>query len=259
MTESDLATIRTVLGRSRQRVKVVDVAAGRVVVKRQRPRRGAWRERTLGVLARALGLPLLQPAPARGGAAAQATEAARLRTLAAAGVRVPELLHVDPGFLVLEHLAGPSLVRLIEEGGPAAFDAWQRGLAALADVHRRGGHLSHAFARNFIVTETGLATIDFEDDPLEVMALAEAQARDWLAYLHSTVWQLEREPAETGAALARHLAAAPVQVGDRVRAALARLAVLRHLPRSRRALGRELAGAQALGRLAPLPVASPGG
>ncbi len=194
-----------------------------------------------------------------GGAAAQATEAARLHALAAAGVRVPALLHVDPDFLVLEHLAGPSLVGLIEQGGPSAFDAWQVGLATLADVHRRGGHLSHAFARNFLVTETGLATIDFEDDPLEVMALADAQARDWLAYLHSTVWQLGREPGEPGSALARHLAAAPVPVGDRVRAALGRLAVLRHLPRWRRALGRELAGAQGLGRLAPLPVAPPGG
>ena len=28
--------------------------------------------------------------------------------------------------------------------------------------------------------------IDFEDDPLEVMTLAQAQARDWLAYLHSS-------------------------------------------------------------------------
>ncbi len=165
---------------------------------------------------------------------------------------VPAVLHVDPGFIVIAHLDGPILIELIERGGSAGFDAWQRGLAALVDVHGRGGCLSHAFARNFIVTGAGLAMIDFEDDPLEVLTLPEAQARDWLAYLHSTVWQLQGSAGEIGLAVAAQLAREAADVRGLVEHAGRRLALLRHLPRSRRTWGREVVGVQALASLFPL-------
>ncbi len=69
---------------------------------------------------------------------------------------------------------------------PAALDWWQRGLRTLVDVHARDQYLSQAFARNFIAVGDMLVMIDFEDDPLEVMTLDQAQARDWLAYLHAS-------------------------------------------------------------------------
>ena len=123
-------------------------------------------------------------------------------------------------------------------------------------MHGRGGCLSHAFARNFIATSTGLAMIDFEDDPLEVLTLVEAQARDWLAYLHSTVWLLRRDGAEIGRAVAAHLARDKAGGARSRRCSPAeRLALLRHLPRSRRTWGREVVGVQALASLFPLHAA----
>lgn len=258
MTEADLATIRERIAASRYRVAIVDTAsAGKVIAKRQRPGRGPWRARAVSVLARLFAPRLLQAVPAPGGAKAQAIEVERLVALAAAGVRVPEVLHVDPGFIVIRHLEGPSLVQAIEAGGAAGFDAWQAGLAALVEVHARGGYLSQAFARNFIVTRAGLAMIDFEDDPLEAMTLEEAQARDWLAYLHSTVWLLGRDSAQVRAAFAAQLARERPAVRDRLAAAGRRLAFLRHLPRSRRAWGREVAGVQALASLFHLSSMAP--
>jgi tRNA A-37 threonylcarbamoyl transferase component Bud32 len=252
VTGAELDGIRAGIAAWRYRTQVVETGDGRVVVKRQRPARGAWRAHAVNLFARLFGLRLLQAVPAHGGAKGQAIEVERLQRLAAAGVRVPTVLHVDPAFVVIEHFEGTSLVELVEAGGAAGFDAWQSGLAALVELHGRGGYLSHAFARNFIATDAGLAMIDFEDDPLEAMSVDEAQARDWLAYLHSTAWLLQRHAPALASAVASHLARERSAVRDLVAAAGGRLAVLRHLPRSRRTWGREVVGVQALASLFPL-------
>jgi hypothetical protein len=87
------------------------------------------------------------------------------------------------------------------------------------------------------------------------LTLIEAQARDWLAYLHSTAWLLRRDGAEIGSAVAAHLARDRAAVRDLVMLAGRRLALLRHLPRSRRTWGREVVGVQALASLFPLQAA----
>ena len=252
MNEAELVRLRAEVAGWQHRVGVVETSDGKVVVKGQRPARSAWRARAVNLVARAFGLRLLQAVPARGGAEGQATEVRRLRALAAAGVRVPAVLEVEPAFIVIGHIEGRSLVELIEQGGAAGHEAWQRGMAALVDLHSRGACLSHAFARNFLATDAGLAMIDFEDDPLEVLTLDEAQARDWLAYLHSTVWLLQGERAEIGRRVGAELAREKPAVRNLLSAAGERLAVLRHLPRSRRPWGREVVGVQALASLFPL-------
>lgn len=263
MNDADLAAVRTRMARARQRVKVVDLPSGVVVViKRLRPARTVWRSRFVNLFARAFDLSLLQAVPAPGGRDGQAIEVARLRALAAAGVAVPSVLHVEHDFIVIGHLAGANLAERIEQGGMEGRAAWRRGLEALVGVHARDGCLSHAFARNFIDTVDGLAMIDFEDDPLTVMTLAEAQARDWLAYLHSTVWMLDAssvvDAEDARATVAAVLAAERPEVRHLVESASRRLAALRFLPRSRRPFGREVIGAQAMAALFPLSPVSAG-
>ena len=185
MTPEDLQRILASDGWRRHRVELFhDTSAGSVIVKGKRAARSAWRYRLLNGFAAAVGLALLRAAPAHGGARAQAIEVARLQSLAAAGVAVPQLLHVDDGFFVQSWLGDARLDHLLKRDG--AFDWWQRGLRTLVDLHARGQYLSQAFARNFIAVGDTLAMIDFEDDPLEVMTLDQAQARDWLAYLHAS-------------------------------------------------------------------------
>jgi tRNA A-37 threonylcarbamoyl transferase component Bud32 len=185
MTPEDLQRIRVSEAWRRQRVELFhDTSAGSVIVKGQRAARPAWRYRLLNGFAALAGLPLLRAAPAHGGARAQAIEVARLQRLAAAGVAVPRLLHVDDEFFVQSWLGDARLDRLLKRD--QALDWWQRGLHTLADLHVRDQYLSQAFARNFIAVGETLAMIDFEDDPLEVMTLEQAQARDWLAYLHAS-------------------------------------------------------------------------
>jgi len=185
MTPQDLQRIRGSDGWRRHRVELFhDTSAGSVIVKGQRPARSAWRYGVLNGFARMARLPLMRAAPAHGGARAQRIEVLRLRRLAEAGVAVPRVLHVEQDFFVQSWLGDRRLDGLLRRD--AALVWWQRGMRTLVDVHVRGQYLSQAFARNFIAVGETLAMIDFEDDPLEVMTLEQAQARDWLAYLHAS-------------------------------------------------------------------------
>lgn len=250
LTDVDLVQLRDIAATATHRVTKVATTLGLAVLKREREPRNAWGGRVIDLLARLVSLRMLGPVPSHGGERGQAVEVQRLRTLHAAGLPVPDVLHAEPGFFVMQRLDGPSLVQVIERAGPDARTAWQRGMATLVAVHARGHALSHAFARNFIVTPDGLAMIDFEDDPLEALPLLDAQARDWVLYLHSTVWQLAHV-ADAGlrADLEAALEVERADVRALVRRAGRRLAFLRHLPGTRRPWGREVIGAKALARL----------
>ncbi len=250
LTDVDLLQLRDIAATATHRVTKVATSLGLAVLKRERDERSALGARVIELLARLVSLPMLGPVPSHGGERGQAVEVQRLRTLHAAGLPVPDVLHAEPGFFVMRRLDGPSLVQVIERAGAEARPAWQHGMATLCAVHARGHALSHAFARNFIVTSDGMAMIDFEDDPQEAMSLVDAQSRDWLLYLHSTVWQLAHvEAAALRADLDIALDAESADVRARVRRAGKRLSFLRHLPGTRRPWGREVFGARALARL----------
>ena len=161
-----------------------------------------WRYRLLGALARALRVPVLSPVPNPGGQAAVATEVARLRDLAARGLRVPQVLAALPDGFVMRHLGAPgqitpSLGNEMEQAmarSPSAVLAlWKQGLQAIGKVHKAGTTLSQAFARNLVRCPDGvIGYIDFEDDPTAHLPLAVCQARDALCYAHSTAWMLQQ-------------------------------------------------------------------
>ena len=175
MTPVDLQRIRSSPVWRTHRIEVLhDTRVGGVIVKGQRAPRPAWCHQLMNGAARLAGQPLLRAVPAHGGARAQHTEVRRLRELAAAGLRVPQVLHVAADFFVMRYLGGQRLDALLHKSQATPW--WQRGLRALVELHAREQCLSQAFARNFIAGEDGLAMIDFEDDLLEVMTLEQAIA-----------------------------------------------------------------------------------
>jgi len=246
----ELERLRAAPGARAGRVQVLDtLAAGQVIVKGQRPARHPARYRVLNALARLLGVPFLKAVPMHGGARAQQIEVARLRALHAAGAPVPEVLHVAPDHFVMRWLGGANLSELLHAGHPHAARLWDEGAQVLLRTHAAGQYLSQGFARNMVVdaaaTPPRLAgLIDFEDDPLEVMTLPEAQVRDWLLYLHSTLWAVPLPAAELDARLARWLAAERSEVQDLFLRACRKLGALRVLPRNRR-WGRDTVALQA--------------
>lgn len=227
-----------------------------VWLKKAGPRHSMARYRVLGLLAWLTRLQVLRPVPNLGGSTAIATEARRLHSLAALGLRVPEVLAQQPEGLLLRHLGRPGEATPSFDGemqaasaaGPQAVLArWQEGLAALQAVHARGACLSQAFARNLVRCPDGvLGFIDFEDDPLASLPLALCQARDALCYVHSTALYLREAGAlpEARAIWAHWLAEQPAALGALLAATAQRLAWLRHLPQDRR-WGRDLQRARA--------------
>ena len=251
--------LRTTLPQQQKNVASHRFGSERVWLKKAGPRHGKWGYRVMAAVARMARLDIIKPVPNPGGEAAIATEARRLKQLAAAGLRVPVVLAQQPDGLLISDLgeSGRATVVLQERldqaaaAGPAALlSVWREGLAAIAAVHMRGQHLSQAFDRNLVQCPDGvIGYIDFEDDPAEVMTLAECQARDWLSYLHSTAMMLE---AAAPQAAGQHWHAALAGVGEEVRERIAnaarRMKWAQKLPASRR-WGRDTQRVRAVARL----------
>ncbi len=234
-----------------RRVEVFDTDAGKVLAKGQRPARHPARYHLLNALARLVGVPFLKAVPMHGGAEAQRIELARLQALHEAGAGVPRVLHVAPDHFVMQWLGDGELSTLLRTGHPQAAVLWREAGDALRRVHAQGQYLSQGFARNLIVDTHSqpprlAGMIDFEDDPLDVMSLAEAQVRDWLSYLHSTLWMLAPllPQAQSDAQLDAWMADESETVRDLFLHACRKLAWLRWLPSQRR-FGRDTVALQA--------------
>lgn len=248
MTPGDIARIRASEGWREHRTEVFDTAGGRVIVKGQRPARNQVLLKAYNGLMSALGAGSLRAVSSAGGAEAQAVEVRRLRELAAAGVRVPEVLHVDGEFFAMEFLPGMNLAQLLESrahDGEATLIAWRRGLELLQAIHGRGQYLSQASSRNLMHTADGLVPIDLEEDPLVCMTLAQAQARDWLLYLQSTIWLLPHPRSVLQSIWREVVRNSPSLEAEALARTVGRLGWLRHLPENRKPWGRDIVSAQA--------------
>ncbi|WP_024891110.1 hypothetical protein [Luteimonas huabeiensis] len=168
----------------------------------------------MDAFARRLGLRPLRPPPHHAGADARAVEQRRIRQLQAAGVRVPEILGAGRDVLVLSDL-GPTLSSRMREAAdaPARLDALTgAAIEAIGAGHARGGYFGQPWPRNLTAADAGIGFLDFEEDPLDVMPLADAQARDWVLFAYgASRYYAERPQALTGM-LGEALAQAPAEV-----------------------------------------------
>lgn len=242
---------------------------GRIAwAKRAGPRHGPWRYRILAALAWLLRADVLRPVPNAGGSLAIATEARRLRELAALGLRVPAVLAESERGLLLEDLSpagspgrslGDELGEAWPQGSAAVLPPWRDGLKAIARVHAGGACLSQAFARNLVrLADGGVGFIDFEDDPLAALDLPQAQARDWLSYLHATALAVHEAGADDEAvrSLRETLAAESPAVRSALAISARRMRWLGRLPDTRR-WGRDLQRTGAAARLLARAIEAP--
>lgn len=135
-----------------------------------------------GIAAR-LDLAALRSPPRHAGEEAKQIELRRIETLRACGAPVPRVLGEGPRSLILSDM-GPTLAHRLKRL-KSANDAdilVRRTAQAIGEIHRHGGYLGQAFARNITVGERGVGFIDFEEDPSEIMTLVQAQARDWVLF-----------------------------------------------------------------------------
>jgi hypothetical protein len=249
LSPQDVERIGRSNGWRQRRVEVFDTAQGKVLAKGHRAERSPALYRLLNVAARWMGAPFLKAVPMHGGMRAQQIEVARLQALHKAGARVPKVLHVAPDHFVMQWLGAEHLGTLLQGHHPAAVALWREAGDALVQLHAHGQYLSQGFARNLIVDTLSqpprlAGAIDFEDDPLEVMNLPDAQVRDWLAFLQSTLWTLPLTEPQIDTHIDRWMALERADVCAQFHRAARRVGWLRHLPRQRR-FGRDTVALQA--------------
>jgi tRNA A-37 threonylcarbamoyl transferase component Bud32 len=211
--------------------------------KRYADDRRAWALRAMSAVARLLRQPPLRPPPRHDARMMRAIEARRLRQLQALGVRAPRVLGEGPDWLLLSDL-GPTLSsRLRAAGGDAVLiDALVRdAVAAIAAAHGRDAYFGQPLPRNLAVEGGRVGFLDFEEDPLEVMSLVQAQARDWLLFAYGVAPYYDDRPQALAELLRGGLARAPVPAAQQARRAGRRLRLLallaRRLGRPARAFG----------------------
>jgi len=173
---------------------------------------------------------------------AKRLELRRLGQLRARGVLVPRVLGEGRDTLLLSDI-GPSLSRRLRDApAPRQVDELVHGaVAAIVSAHRRGAYLGQAFARNIVVADGRVGFIDFEEDPLEIMPLRDAQARDWLMFTAGVSRHYEGRSEVLAGMIGEALPNVADGVAREVRQVADRLGFLhrctRHLGRRARALG----------------------
>ncbi len=131
-----------------------------------------------------------QPLPLRTLALTEAAgsmdfEANRLKALAEAGIRVPQVALVTPEFFILEYCG--TVVATLLEDWPAA--TWRRELTKLAgelgEFHRAGQWHGGAQIKNITLHDGVSYRIDFEENFGEFLPLPAAQTADLVLFLNS--------------------------------------------------------------------------
>ncbi|MGJ8662133.1 MAG: lipopolysaccharide kinase InaA family protein, partial [Marinicella sp.] len=173
------------------RIEKIKTDDGLFWLKKAAPARGVFRYHALNLFSWVLRLPLLKAVPQPGGNEAISIEVNRIKTLAKAGVLVPELVVYDNSWLLIKDV-GQSIVKSMKNPQTSQNRRQQllkACLNAIKELHQQDLYLSQGFIRNMLLANEQnmqVAFIDFEDDPLSVMSLAEAQARDVLLLVNST-------------------------------------------------------------------------
>ena len=174
--------------KKQSRTVVFDYAGQRYVAKRlaEKPRKLLQTLFMRWLVKRLTGQPLpMQTLALAEAAGSMDFEANRLKALAAAGVRVPQVALVTPEFFVLE-FCGTVVASLLEKWPTAT---WRRELSRLArelgEFHQAGHWHGGAQIKNVTLQDDLSYRIDFEENFGEFLPLTAAQTADLVLFLNS--------------------------------------------------------------------------
>lgn len=170
----------------------LETPAGAAWAKTREPPRNALNRMVQPVVGALVPLAILRRDKAARGPETLLRQAERIRELAALGLPVPALLHSDRHALITADcgmsIEGPvrSPGRRERSGlGEAALQAILRTITrTLADIHRHGTAHGRPKMRDFVWRDGTVTILDLEEQPWEVMSMADAQARDVLLWIH---------------------------------------------------------------------------
>ncbi|GHA54860.1 hypothetical protein GCM10008927_20850 [Amylibacter ulvae] len=125
----------------------------------------------------------LQPTNAAGGFEAILSEAKRLTEMAQAGIPVPVVLHQGSDHVVLSDCGRQLRAVLRETHDPDTRQSLiNSAIVGLANIHNADLAHGRPHLKDMAVSEDGVISfLDLEENPTNVMSIADAQARDiWL-------------------------------------------------------------------------------
>lgn len=242
LSENTIQAIENTMQNSADRVFVFSSTEGDFVVKRQRPRRKGYASMLLTFTAKLFNIPSLVPVRNLGGKVAQEQELTKLRELKNLGINVPAIALIRCDYFIMHKVGNKNLAETIEKASPEdAVRLWLAGLETLLNISLQNTNLSQAHARNFVIgKDEKLYAIDFEDNPKACLGLLQAQARDWLFYLSSTLWMLPLSNPEKAAHVKRFLDKLPPELSQAIAKASQFGSLLRFLPSKRKWVGRDI-------------------
>lgn len=126
--------------------------------------------------------PILRATVSKGGAAALRAEAARLVQFKEAGFHVPDVLAVHDDMIVMTD-AGPQFRAALDTmpDYESRLMALKKAIRTMAALHKAGLPHGRPYMRDMTWDDEKLGFLDLEEDPLKVMPLHTAQARDvWI-------------------------------------------------------------------------------
>jgi tRNA A-37 threonylcarbamoyl transferase component Bud32 len=124
----------------------------------------------------------LQPTGAQGGMSSLLQEAARLKAFAALSVRVPQVYEIADEHIVLSD-CGLQLRHILQHSDdvPYKWQLLEKAMTNLAELHGHGLAHGRPHLKDMTVLADHIYLLDLEEDPVAVMDLKYAQARDvWL-------------------------------------------------------------------------------
>jgi tRNA A-37 threonylcarbamoyl transferase component Bud32 len=174
-------------GTAIQRIETSNGHVWLKVASKPHPKAGYW---LLNLLSKTIGSDLVRAVPNPGGNQSIAIEKERIESLAQHGIKVPEIIDAGDDFILLSHLGDDMRSHL--NGMHNVKDRLallKQVTQSIVKLHQKEQYLSQAFARNITIDSEGqVGFIDFEDDPLTVLKLHQAQARDILLFVNSTAY-----------------------------------------------------------------------
>lgn len=180
------------------RVRPHEVEGMRVWVKRPEPRLSNYYILFQRLVRLLMPCDMLRPTRSMGGGAALIEEAARLKLWAQAGFHVPQLLGVSEQVMVTQD-AGVELKAYLHQADEG--ECWarlQQAAGTLGELHGHGFAHGRPYLKDFVWDAAGqqIGFLDLEENPINVMSLADAQARDIWLFLGSCADIYPHHPTE---------------------------------------------------------------
>lgn len=152
--------------------------------RRPHSKRTIW-HRLQAFMARALRLPILAATATEGGPKSLMDEANRLKELERKNIPVPQVLAINDDCLITQDVGQQLLCYLHEVDQPEKINLLNKAMNTLIALHQAGLCHGRPSLKDMTILADVIYLIDLEENPLNVMTLAEAQARDIWLFLNS--------------------------------------------------------------------------